>query len=111
MPTTSLSLSEALKSHLRDVAGLNEGRGVDSVGTLHGALLYILENPYDKEMTLVGYEERLNDPVKVSDETLEKLKGLRDLTGARDYEEAIRERANIESRDVGGERPVEISDI
>jgi hypothetical protein len=38
------------------------------------------------------------------------LKTLRDQTGARDYKEAIRERANIEPRDVG-ETPVDVSDL
>lgn len=108
MPTTSLSLSEALKDHLRDVAGMNESDGVEGVRTLHGALIHILENPYDEEKSISGYEETLNDPVKVSDEMLTELKALRDQRGARDYEEAIRERANIEPRDVG-ERPVEVS--
>lgn len=110
MPTTSLSLSKALKQHLRDVAGLNDGEGVKSVRTLHGALLYILENPYDEPRSLSGYEKTLNDPIKVSEQTLSDLKTLRDQTGARDYKEAIRERANIEPRDVG-ETPVDVSDL
>lgn len=106
MTTTSLSLSKALKNHIRGVAGINGGDGVEGVNTLHGAVLYILKNPYKKEQSLVGYEKTLNEPVKVSMETLEQLKALRHLTGARDYEEAIRERANIEPRD-RGEEPIE----
>ncbi len=108
MPTTSLSLSKALKQHLRDVAGLNDGDGVTGVRTLHGALLHILENPYDEPRSIDGYEKTLDDPVKVSEQTLSELKALRDQTGARDYEQAIRERANIEPRDVG-EEPVEVT--
>ena len=110
MSTTSLTLTEALKDHLRDVAGMNETKGVEGVRTLHGALIHILENPYESEKSISGYEETLNDPIKMSDETLEELKALRDQRGARDYEEAIRERANIEPRDVG-ETPVDVSDL
>lgn len=108
--TTTVTLSEALKNHLRDVAGLNEENGVEGVGTLESALLHILENPYEEEQSVTGYEETLNDPVKVSDETLEDLKTLRDQDlDARDYEEAIREQANIKRRDIG-EEPVDTSD-
>ncbi|TSD08560.1 hypothetical protein DP107_19295 [Haloglomus irregulare] len=108
--TTSLSLSEALKDHLRDVAGMNERSGVKGVETLHGALLYILKNPYDEEQIVEGYEETLTDPVKVSDKTLEDMKALRDETGSRDYEEAIRKEANIEKRD-RGEEPIDVTDL
>lgn len=108
--TTSLSLSEALKDHLRDVAGINKGSGVRGVETLHGALLYILKNPYDEQQTVEGYEETLTDPVKVSDETLERMKSLRNKTGSRDYEEAIRKGANIEKRD-RGEEPIDVTDL
>lgn len=109
MAQTSLTISEALKDHLRVVAGKTDGSdGVDGVQTLHTALLHILECPYDEQISIDGYEETLSDPVKVSTDTLDDLRALRDQTGARDYEQAIRERANIEPRDVG-EEPIELT--
>ncbi len=106
---TSLTLSEALKDHIREVAGKTEAEGVEGIQTLEEALIHILDNPYDEKKSLTGYEKTLEEPIKVSRKTLQKLSGLRDWTGARDLEEAIRERANIERRDVG-ERPVDVSD-
>ena len=106
MSQTTISLTEALKDHLRDIAG---SESVDGVSTLHEALLHILKNPYEDTIEIDGYDETLNDPIKVPDETLDEVKALRDKLDARDYEEAIRERANIAHRDVG-EEPVEVSD-
>jgi len=107
---TSLTVSEALKDHLREIAGKAEVEGVEGVQTVQEALIHILDNPHDEKKSLTGYEKTLTEPIKVSRETLNKLSGLRDWTGARDLEEAIRRRANIERRDVG-ERPVDVSDV
>jgi hypothetical protein len=101
MSQTSITLSEALKDHLRLVAQSDGEYSIEAVGTLHEALVYILEHPYDDEVSVSGYEDTLTDPIKVPTDTLEEVRALRDQMDARDYEEAIRERANIEARDVG----------
>lgn len=103
MTQTTVSMSEALKDHLRDVRD-----NTAEVSTLHGALLYLLDNPYSCQKELDGYDATLNDPIKVPEETLETVKKLRNRMGARDYEAAIRRKTNIVQRDVG-EEPIEFS--
>lgn len=101
MSQTSITLSEALKDHLRLVVQSEGEYSADDVSTLHEALVYILEHPYDDTVSVSGYEDTLTDPIKVPQETLVEVRALRDQMDARDYEEAIRSRANIEPRDVG----------
>lgn len=103
MTQTTISLTEALKDHLRNVKDDTTG-----VSTLHEALLHIIDNPHPEEVVLDGYEKTLNDPVKVSKETLGDVKKMRDDLNASDYEAAIRQKANIRQRDLG-EEPVEIT--
>ncbi|SDG41956.1 helix-turn-helix transcriptional regulator [Halorientalis regularis] len=100
---TTITISEALKSHLWEVKETVEG-----VDSLHEALLYILENPHDETRPVEGYDETLNDPIKVPEETLDEVRVLRDEISVQDYEAAIRKKANIERRDVG-EEPVDVS--
>lgn len=105
---TTVTLSEALKDHLRELKEGDDTESMRNVQTLQDALLYLLENPYDKEQSISGYEQTLDDPIKVSSETLDELRDRKDSANSRNYEEAIREQANIDSRDVG-EEPVEHS--
>lgn len=101
MPQTSITLSEALKHHLRLVAQSDTEYSAQDVSTLHEALVRILEHPYEEMVSVSGYEETLTDPIKLPTETLEEVRALHDQMDARDYEEAIRKRVNIEPRDVG----------
>lgn len=104
MTDTTISLSEALKDHLREVV---EREGL---GALHEGLSYILDNPYDEQIEIDGYDETLNDPVKTPSELQTRVKRLRDEYGAQDYEEAVREQANIKHRPMG-EEPIEVTKL
>ena len=61
MSQTTVSLSPALKDHLRTVAGFDEKHynpeyTVKEVDTLHEALTYIIDNPYEEQIEINGYE-------------------------------------------------------
>lgn len=106
MSDTTLTLTEALKDELKRIK--NEHTEVRS---LKEALLFALDNPDKTEDQLAGKENRVSEPIKVDTLTLQTVQKLKDDTpGATNYEDAIREKANINPRDVG-ERPVEITDL
>lgn len=114
MVETTLTVSEALKNHLRTVVGTDEAHQdpeitTDAVDTLYDSVIYLIENPYETEIEIKGYDETLNSPVKVPKRTLNRVKSLQEQLGARDYEQTIRQQANIAERDVG-EEPIELTD-
>lgn len=108
--TSTVTISEALKNHLHKVKGDKSEFAVKEVTTLHDALEYLLDHTYDETVEVDGYEETLDEPVKVPVDLHKRVKSLKHESNARDYEELIRGRANIENRDMG-EQPIEVTKI
>jgi|APHM01.1.fsa_nt_gi hypothetical protein len=106
--TKTMTLSDAMKNHLQEISGDD---GPITVTTLHGAVRYLLENEYEEERSLEGYDEKLMSPIKMPVELHERMMELRDSNSAwHDYDAVIRDRANIKERDVG-EKPVEVTKL
>lgn len=106
MSETTLTITEALKDELKRIK-----REHDEVMSLKEALLFALDNPEQTEDQLSGTENRVSEPIKVDQMTLEVVKKLKeDDTTATNYEDAIRRKAGINERNVG-ERPIEITKL
>lgn len=108
--TTTITLSDALKSHLHEIKNDQGEYAVDGVSTLHDSLAYLIDNPYDEEISVDGYDKTLDEPVKVPKPLLGRVKELKEEFGARDYEETVRTQANIKQRDMG-EQPIEVTKL
>jgi hypothetical protein len=108
--TTTITVSDALKSHLHQIKQDYGEYAVDGVSTLYDSLEYLLDNQYDTEISIDGYEETLDKPIKVPKPLLDRVKAEKEMLNARDYEETIRTRANIEQRDIG-ERPIQTGEL
>lgn len=106
MSDTTLTITEALKDELKRIK-----REHDEVFSLKEALLFILDNPDATEDDLDGQENRVSEPIKVDELTLQTVQKLKEEDArATNYEDAIRHKADINPRDVG-EQPVEITDL
>ncbi len=106
MSDTTLTLTEALKDELKRIKDEHT-----EVRSLKEALLFALDNPEKTQDELEGKEHRVSEPIKVDTLTLQTVQKLKkDTQGATNYEDAIRQKAGINPRDVG-ERPVEITDL
>lgn len=108
--TTTCTISEALNNHLHEIKDADGKHAVEGVTTLHGALEYLLDNTYDTQLALNGYDKTLTEPVKISERLLNRIKRLKNDMDARDYEETIRGQANIEQRD-NGEKPIKVTKL
>lgn len=106
MSDTTLTITEPLKDELKRIKDEH-----NEVRSLKEALLFALDNPDKTKDELDGEDNRVSEPIKVDELTLQTVKKLKDDTpGASNYEDAIREKAGIKPRDVG-ERPIEITDL
>ena len=106
MSDTTLTITEALKDELKRIKETH-----DEVKSLKEALLFALDNPEQTHDQLSGREDRVTEPIKVDELTLQTVQKLkRETPGATNYEAAIRSEAGINARDVG-ERPVEITKL
>lgn len=108
--TSTVTVSEALKQHLHEIKEDNYDFDVEGVNTLHGAMEWLLDEGHDEKIEIEGYEETLDEPVKVPLPLLNRVRELKEKDNYRDYEELLRERANIEQREMG-ERPIEVTKI
>jgi len=106
MSDTTLTITEPLKDELKRIK-----EDEPEVRSLKEALLFALDNPNKTEDELGGDENRVSEPIKVDELTLQTIKKLkRDTETATNYEDAIRQKAGINARDVG-EQPIEITDL
>ena len=106
MSETTLTITEALKDELKRIKQEH-----DEVRSLKEALLFALDNPDKTNDQLEGKENRVSEPIKVDQLTLETVKKVKeDDANATNYEDAIRRKAGINERDVG-ERPIEITKL
>ena len=106
MSDTTLTITEPLKDELKRIKDEHE-----EVHSLKEALLFILDNPEATMDDLGGPDNRVSEPIKVDELTLQTVQKLKEKTPtATNYEDAIRAKAGINPRDVG-ERPVEITDL
>jgi len=106
MSETSLTITEALKAELKRIKDEH-----DEVFSLKEALLFALDNPDKTHDQLEGKENRVSEPIKIDQLTLETVKKIKDEDPtATNYEDAIRRKAGINERDVG-ERPIEITKL
>ena len=104
------NISEALKNHLREIKGSDSKYAIKRVDTFYEAVKYLLENPYNEEISIEGYEDTLNERIKIPESLYDRINECKKELDAVDREAALRRAANIEQRD-HGERPVEITKI
>lgn len=108
--TSTVTVSDALKEHLDEIKRDNTEHSVDGVDTLHGAMAWLLDGGHDEQIAIDGYDETLDEPVKVPLPLLERVREAKADGDYRDYEELLRDRGNIEQREMG-EQPIEITKI
>lgn len=89
---TSLSLSPALKSELKQVRD-----NYDNPQTLEDTVTFVMKYPDITGHQIEGNEENL-EPIKVSERTRDYLRYLRDKYDHPDYEAVIRSNADISPR-------------
>lgn len=108
--TTTVTVSEALKEHLNAIKADYHKYSVDGVSTLHGAMEWLINEGYDEQISIEGYDETLEKPIKVPLSLFNRVRELKEEHGFRDREELLRELGNIEHRD-RGEEPIEVTKI
>lgn len=103
---STVTVSEALKQHLHEIKQNSHDHSVEDVNTLHGAMEWLLDEGHDEKISVEGYEETLDEPVKVPMPLFNRVRKLREKYNC-DSEKLLRDRGNIKSRELG-EQPVDV---
>lgn len=98
---TTVTLSDALKSELERIRDEREIKSLDET------INHVLDNPVDGHRPLHGDAARLTEPVKVTDETKERVRTTKEMGKYRDYEAVLRDKVGAAPRDTG-EEPVDV---
>ena len=101
-PTTTITISEALKGALEHV------REEMELGSLDATVNWVIENPQDWGLELRGDELTLTEPIKVQRGTQQRVKSLKEMGTYQDYDAVLRAKIGAPDRVTPGERPVDV---
>lgn len=107
--TTTIALSTALKDALEDLQESQDEEFEKRI-SMNDVILHILKSPGDNDINISGYEQTLDEHVKVKKSTRAELKRIKENEGHKDYEAVIRARGGIPKRD-SGEEPIDVGSL
>lgn len=101
--TTTLTVTEPLKAHLKRIKEVNEQPNLDQ------AIQYVMEYPLEKGKFHVRESNTEDEPatIKIKVETLSKLQTAKEQSEHHTYEDLIRQYSGATPREPKGEEPIE----
>lgn len=103
---TTVTVSDALKTALETIRDENE-----ELSSLEQTIQFVIENPAEYVTSIDGYEETLEEPIKVTTATKARVKAIKEMNDYSDYDDVLRSKIGAPKRNTPGEEPVDVRSL